>query len=513
MVCSTFIWEAVQLANRRGGPQISLDGRPARFEKFAGKLLLDPCADLLQLYNGRKRISLSPQDRVDPQDGLYFYDENSRHLAAVALQAKLIAKVMDHVGSFLDDVAGPPLVGGILGGAGGVVIADLLGSNPLVLAVLLGVGTAYLDTQVRILRDTARHLSNQLGSTFQSDDSKEGNDSDDWQHAPGTGNTVSPDDTVNNWAAPYFESADEVVGLYGFSQRVEVLSPAPIEGPVKLSTWEVAPAFTQSKLPPHQGVRVFFKNESGVQTFLSGARAQVGCFEMVTAAQSDMTKPQTFSGQFPLGQYYARAGWQDSQGFQWKGPRVIVTIPGPSLDLEVFPPKQTRRAVRISGTSDLLNRHATDGIPVVGTDPWERNGVNFDSGSFPMGLDLAQVDSKDDPEFLVWLKDNYPTELKEGSKHTYVWQEDIENWGVARASFVFELLTTGALVVTVTGGTKKKGDDIQWGDPQPGVTVVPKLHNTDGPHKFDFKIERVGPGFPPVRATLHIQVDNNQQGG
>lgn len=509
MVCSTFVWQAVQLANLQdGGPRIVLDGRPVRSEP--GHDVADLCEHLTDIRNGLLRNRTGIQDTADPQDGLYFYDEASRHEAAVALQERLIAKVMDNVGSFIDDVAGPPLIGGLVGGAAGAVISELIASNPVVLAILLGASTAYVDTQIQILRDTARHLSNQMGATFQSDQSDQDNDSDDWQSNPGTGNTVSPDDTIHQWASPYFESNDEVVGLYGSSQRVEVLSPSLAEEPIELSTWEISTDST------HAQVRVYFSGAGGSKTFVAGARVHIGCVEMVTQQLGDMTQPQ-LCGPVPIGQYYARAGWHDdNQGFQWMGRRQLVTVPGPQIDLEVFPPKQTRRSVRIHGKSDLLNRHATDEIPVVGSDPWERSDVPFDSGCFPMGLDLAKVDAGDDPEFATWLKDNYPTELDGRAQKTYVWEERMEDWGVARVTLVCELLTTGQIVVTATGSTKASDEnesESQHGNPQPPITIEPKKHNTDPSHPFSIMVERVGPGFPPVRATVHIEFDNNQQGG
>ena len=509
MVCSTFVWQAVQLANQQiGVPRILLDGRPARQEP--GHDVAELCEQLTAVRDGLQRVRSGILDPADPQDGMYFYDAASRHDAALALQERLIAKVMEKIGDFMDEVAGPPWIGSLVGGSAGVVISKLIGGNPIVLAILLGVTTAYIDTQIQILRDTARHLSNQMGATFQSDDSHEDNDSDEWQRNPGTGNTVSPDDTIHQWASPYFESNDEVVGLYGSSQRVEVLSPSLADEATQLSTWEIATDTTGVL------VRVFHADPGGGPVFVSGARVHIGCVEMVTQPLADMTQPQVCSA-LPTGQYYARAGWQDpDQGFQWMGRRLLVTVPSGQIDLEVFPPKQTRRTVHIWGQSDLLNRHASDEIPVVGTDPWEHDNVAFDSGWFPMGLDLAKIEAGDDPEFAAWLKDNYSTELDSRATHTYVWEEQMEDWGVARVSLECKLLSTGQIVVTATGSTKASDEDeseAQFGVPQQPITIKPKKHNSDPSHPFKVMVERVGPGFPPVRATVRFQFDNNQQGG
>jgi hypothetical protein len=233
---------------------------------------------------------------------------------------------------------------------------------------------------------------------------------------------------------------------------------------------------------------------------------------MHTLGSDDMTKPQV-CGPLPRGQYYARATWLDASGFQWRGPRQIVRVPGPNVDLEVVPPKQTRRNVRISGTADLLNRHVTDGIPIIGTEPWT-NTVAFDSGFFPMGLDFANVDAAQDPEFLAWLKENYPSETKKQAELSFVWEEEIEKWGVARATFVLELTIFGLIDVTVTGGTRKRGEDnFEMIAPQPTISILPKTSNNDPAQSFSLQIERTGPAFPPVRATLEVQIDNNRQSG
>jgi len=88
MVCSTFVWQAVQLANRQGGgPRIVLDGRPVRSEP--GHDVADLCERLTDVWHGLLRNRTGIQDAADPQDGLYFYDAARRHQAAVTLQARL----------------------------------------------------------------------------------------------------------------------------------------------------------------------------------------------------------------------------------------------------------------------------------------------------------------------------------------------------------------------------------------------------------------------------------------
>lgn len=515
MVCSTFVWEAVQLANRQAAaqrkPRIVLDGKPLRAEPSPPRN--DVCEEMRVQHGGRLRQPCLSQDPVLPVDGLYFYDATSRGDAATALQEKLLEKVMKNISGFLDTVAGPPLIGALLGGGSGLLISVMLGTNPVLLSTLLGVSLAYVDAQVQKIRDTATHLSNQIGATFQSDNSSLDNESADWKTNPGNGNTVSPDDTLNGWAAPYFESDDEVVGLYGSSRRVEVLSPTIPEEIPKFSTWEI------SLDTSHIGVRVHRIISGGAKEFLVGARVHIGCFEKITRlpeAPGGITDYQVCAP-VRMGQYYARAGWADpATGFQWMGPRKLVKVPGPGVDLEVLPPKETRRSIRISGTADLLNRHAMDEIPVVGTTAWEKKDVKFDSAWIPMALDLAQVDPNDDPEFQEWLKLNYPVEATGQAEVTYDWKEALEDWGFARARFVCRLQPTGEILVTITGGTQKgmeqDHDAPQWAAPLSHL-VPRKISNSAPPFGFEFMVERTGTAYPPARATLRVVVDNNQQGG
>ena len=105
MVCSTFVWQAVQLANHQiGVPRILLDGRPARQEP--GHDVAELCEQLTAVRDGLQRVRSSILDPADPQDGMYFYDAASRHDAALALQERLIAKVMEKIGDFMDEAGG-----------------------------------------------------------------------------------------------------------------------------------------------------------------------------------------------------------------------------------------------------------------------------------------------------------------------------------------------------------------------------------------------------------------------
>lgn len=511
MVCSTFIWQGVQSANSSGGPRIIVDGQPLKPEPpSAGD---DACSQRIHEWGRERRLPPSSIDPLQPIQGFYAYSETDRQGAAKALQQKLTDKVMENLSKWLDEVAGPPLIGGFLGGAAGVLISGLIGSNPLLLGLILGVSTAYVDEQVEKIRVTAKHLANQLGSSFQSDDASEDNESDEWVAHPGRGNTVSPDDIVNSWASPFEESDDAVVGIYGSNIVAEVLSPRPIEGDFKPTTWEI----WTDRASAH--VRVFYR-DAGVQTFVGNAIVHIGGCpegELRTQWLANMTLPQSTSA-MRNGQYYAQAVWTDPKSnYQWRGPRKIVQVPGPVIDLEVFPPKQTRRKLRISGEAQLLNRHASDELPwPLGTDPWEATRP-VDSADVLMSLDFSAIKPGDDPEFWAWLQENYGSDVVGLEQRTWPWREKIEDWGFVYGEFNLRLSPSAEVVLTVRGGTRDGTDETDntapdWGEPTT-IVIPPKKDPADPPVTFKFTIERTGPAYAPVRATLALRIDNDQQTG
>lgn len=513
MVCSTFIWQAVQLANAPGaGPRIVLDGRPSHVEPTTGD---DPCSRLTAAL-GRKRGDHGSLDPADPADGLYFYSEALRQDAGVALQSKLRDKVMENVGSFLDSVAGPPWLGGLGGAYTGSLISQMMAVNPLALATALGVSVAYIESVVEDVRKTATHVSNQWGDTFRKDNAAEDNESDDWLHNPGTGNTVSPDDILNAWSAPQVEDDNQVVGVYGANIKAEVLSPGLIDGEWKPSTWEIITDRTGV------GVRVFRPDANDNPEYLSGATAHIGCRDMVTTPQNPPDAYQTLPS-VPIGRYFAWASWIDpSTGWQWKSPRQVVNVPGQEVDIKLFPPKQSRRTVSISGNAELLIRHVSDEIPVIGTIPWERN-VSFYSGWTPMSMDFSDVRPEDDPAFYAWLQENYGPDLK--GLQEFTWPHEFEMtdtpifaaWGLIVMRFTCKLDDTGTLHLTIKGGSRPGLDPTDTTEPEWGQEVTqvvpPKANNADPGVTFDVTVTRTNIALRPViRATLHVTVHNNQQG-
>jgi len=506
MVCSTFIWQAAQLANAEGGPRIVFDGRPHHPEPIAA-VGDDQCSQRTALL-GRPRVKDSLLDPADPVDGLYFYDSAIREEAGRALQAKLRDKVLSNIKGILDDVTGPPVLGAIEGAWAGSTVSALLSVNPVFLASALAVSKAYLDEQVDRVRETAVHVSNQSGDTFCRDNAALDNESDEWQRNPGSGNTVSPDDILHSWSSPHVEDADTVIGLYGSNIKAVVLPPAPVEGPWKSSTWEIAADRTT------MGVRVFRREADGTPTYLPAATVRVGCSAYTTTEVADMTKPQRV--ECPTGQYFASAAWTDvTNGFQWISPRSIVTIPGGNIDIEVHPPKETNRVITVRGTASLLNRHATDGIPVIGGDPWELE-VGFGSDPIPMSLAFDSVDPHDDPEFHQWLAEQHGDSLRSLREQTWSHDFAIEDWGIVRVRCTLTIHADASVTIALKGGTREGQDPQDTTEPDWGAVIrktVPPKHAGDPPIEFDVTVERTGFAVPPVRANIHFVIDNEQQPG
>lgn len=505
MVCSTFIWQATQIANHSANPTILLDGRPLFPEPPTARD--DPCVELTR----RERAAASAQSASDPIDGFYFYSAASRTEAADALQKKLVETVMKNLSEVLDTISGPPLLGAFEGILTGFSISQLLALNPVALAIVLGVSKAYLDSEVQKIRDTATHISNQIGDIFRQDNAALDNESDDWKHNPGTGNTVSPDDILNSWSAPHYEDAASIAGVYGSNIKAEVLSPGLIEGDWRPSTWEIRIDTTSV------GVRVLHGDINGNPVYLAGAIVHIGCAELTTRPQNNMAAMQ-FVLNVPTGQYFLWGTWTDpGTNFQWRSPRKTVVVPDAAgYDIEVYPPKETRRQIRIWGNAELLNRHATDEIPIFGTNAWEQT-EGFDSQPILMGMDFSNINPADDPEFYAWLQQEHGADLKGLQERSWPKDFQIEDWGIVRVIFTCTLDPTGAINLTVKGGTREGTDpsdnaEADWGEIITHA-VPPKFNNNDQGFQFDLKVERIGFAVPPVRATLHITVDNNQQPG
>lgn len=313
LVCSTFIWTAVQEANRRGGAQIVLDGR-------RGEPVRAPCPP-----------ARAPQPRPSPQppgtpDGLYHYSEDERTRCAKWLARYLHQKV------WLEEAASAGLL------------------TPIYEA----------------FSDIADDVANQITNAFASDDcTTAATDSEAWKH-PGEGVTVSPDDILNNWTAPRVDDpTDRITGVYGHSVPLALRSPEWTSLAPAGSTWQI------SRGPARVHGRVELLLTDGTRTAAVGAHVRVGCRRWMTDARG------RFIGiegrvEVPSGVYWSACWWRDPDTgavLEAKG-RPITLAVGDDQELNfVIAPPPVRRRVWLGGRLDLVNRYA------IGRDWWDHPAV------------------------------------------------------------------------------------------------------------------------------------------
>jgi hypothetical protein len=253
-VCSTFVWQAVQHANKAGGPKIVLDGAATK-------------AEALGEAGGACRRRLPPDWAADTPggpDGLYKYSADSRSRAANWLHDSLSDEVFAKLKENLADEGG---VKKILAdaiddiGRGTFILAAVAGANALVSALIpLGgavvavIDLALAEQLIELLYDMPDDIANQVVTSFAFDCHRgfPGDtrcvdalgreildvDSDNWDDAPGDGLTVSPDNTHMFWDAPGASvPREQVRGIYGYNTPVQ-----PVVGVVRRPRCELLPS-------------------------------------------------------------------------------------------------------------------------------------------------------------------------------------------------------------------------------------------------------------------------------
>jgi hypothetical protein len=315
LVCSTFIWAAVNEANRRGGKPIVVDGRDA-----------DPVKPMC-LPEREPHPYADPQPPGTP-NGLYIYSETQRKICASWLQSYLVNKVW----------------AGVQEEAGHFVLAVLY----------------------EAFSDIASDVANQITNAFVSDDcSTASKDSDAWTN-PGPGVSVSPDDILNNWTAPEEQrSAEQIIGVYGHSTQVALRPPEWTAVAPAGSTWQISqgPAYV------HGHVEILLDDGSRIPA--KDAHVRVGCTKWVTTGKG------AFPGQegrmeVPSGAYWAACWWRDPQT------GAVLEAHGRPIELALNQDEEieflitsppVRRRVWMAGHLDMVNRYA------IGHDWWGHPGV------------------------------------------------------------------------------------------------------------------------------------------
>jgi hypothetical protein len=344
VVCSTFIWAAVQRVNASGAlPRIRLDCLPNPQRPDPGNAA--PCASALERH---PRFGLP---LADPKlNGLYFYDEAQRINAGDKLYEYLHDKVR---GKIAEKV--PGIVQAL--GGGFISVGVLITAMPLplrFLAILLGISLAEVQLLVDWLSDMPDDVANQILNAFASDWCEtEAKDSDKWKK-PGTGRSVSPDNILNCWSEPMSGLTDprEVLcGVYGYNAPVLLRPPQWQFRP--LQAWAVSPG------PATFAGQVLYKKQP-----INGARVTVCCRQTMTHRRESALVPGVegmFEVTVPAGDYLAHAGYRDPVTGWFLEAEKEVSIPFPGGMQTIFelqdPPARNREIV-VSGHMDIVSRVA-----------------------------------------------------------------------------------------------------------------------------------------------------------
>ena len=476
LVCSTFVWWAVQVANRTA-PKIFLDVRPLnrrRRSELAAACLHDPLL-------GRKPHPNDERVHV-AADGLYRYSEAERQRAGKWLHDEYVVPM---VRGKIDEAL--PFVLRAAGAGGFFSLSTLLhalSAFPLaVVARMLAVGTLVLNELIAWMTDMPDDVANQLCNTFAADQSdSSATDSDNWRN-PGTGLTVSPDDIINEWAPPQSETTQEIHGLYGHNVRMILRPPELDLNPPPLSTWQISPGFAE-----FQG-RVFLHDRQGNPIGVRGAAVRIGCDTWITGDDGIYVAPQA-----PAGLYWGVASYTDpATGLHCEadGRRVHVGIPGGSeseFDFELHLPPDTRREVVIRGKMDLTNRH------IIGKD-WHSHPLFIEG---PAILDVDFFLFPDEPK--------YEAQRKASRQQTLLVSLPVENWGHAEIEFQLTIQSDKSVLVTYQARLREEHDD-PW--QESGQLVVPPKQAHGDPGTVGPVVNMMRKPFSPVRAHIEFEVHND----
>lgn len=297
LVCSTFVWEAVQEANRRAnGPRIFLtqpwDHHP-----------LHNCPSFYQPPVGA--------DHPAPDDGLFDYDERGTARAAISLAAAIERDIVEKQSTL-----------------------------PWWLSWLGDVYEGFTD----IMDDVTNQMCNAFA--FDRCDPMDSKDDDNWRHPPPS-RSVSPDNIIRSWFAPLDPSrTDEIHGLYGYNEQA-IFRPGHYEmRRTKIRAFSPGPGRVEG-LVKYAGKAVH------------GALVTIACHSTHTNADGFYSL-EVPSGLYMLkgGAYLAQPAGEPAWYIEAE---METTVPYGTLewfpDLVLQDPPGENRIVQVTGHADLVNRH------------------------------------------------------------------------------------------------------------------------------------------------------------
>jgi hypothetical protein len=478
MVCSSFVWLAVQLVNERAAtanppyPRIILDGRP-KLSHFAsgGNYGRSMCSSFF--------LRKPAIDKINSQtpDGLYFYSKDERAKAAKWLHDYWVKTVRDKIDEALPGLFASLGIGVGVGLTVQKLLALLTSWNAGAVATLLGFTPLFMEELIVLISDMPDDLANQICNAFAFDRCETAaKDDDNWKD-PGVGYAVSPDNIINSWAPPTpHEDPAAIHGLYGYNQRLIPRLPELVRDPPPPSTWQISQGFALVR----RG-QVTFKDVG-----IHGASVRVGCVQFMTGPQGFFPQGQ----QLPSGRYWAVAKYVDPKtGFLLESKGEAVTVPDVgAIELELYlqEPPDTRREVLIEGKMDLVNRYA------IGKDWWAH--PQFVMEPALIGLDYFP----DEPEFTDQRKASMAQPRGQ--------QEQVDDWGQAELQCVLEIQNDRSIKVTYKARLKEDDDD-DWQD-EGFFSVPPKANNADPGVPKIIDLVRSEMAWP-MRAHIDFTVHNN----
>ena len=341
MVCSSFVWTAIQLANAHS-PRIEVEGAAT---ESPDELLATPTVD-----------------------GLYRYLADERGAAGQGLHNLVSEKVSKDVYLALQQAEHENRLAIDLVRIGLAGLVTLLSGPVAAAAVFLGVTPSTITALKLLIEDMPDDVATQLCNAFARDRADE-TDDDLWE-SPGDGLAVSPDDIKEFWDAPDRASNPEWWhGLYGYSEKM-LLTDGRLE-PKRMHRLD------RSKGPAYVQGAVTYRGEP-----IDGARVRFGCETTMTSRNAH--RQTVYQLELSAGRYEAEATayWPSTQEML-TGRRVVQIEPGDQpgpIDIELEDPPEWRRLIRCTGRIDLVRR------VLIGTDDWAHTGIN-DQGTMTKAPD------------------------------------------------------------------------------------------------------------------------------
>ncbi len=480
MVCSTFIWLAVQAANKTGLPRIILDGRREDRTPLDYHLRCVPPESAVP-----RQTLLDKIDNSTP-DGLYFYGKSERAKAGEALYKDVHDKVANAVYNSVD--LQHELEDKLHDAPGGIWtlykvlrLIAALGLGPA--SQILKVPPALLEALMYLFTDMPDDVANQLCNAFASDDATIGaKDSTAWHDNPGEGYTVSPDNILRSWAPPTQADAEVVYGLYGYNEVAQVIPPMGNLNPPPRCSWQISQGFSLVS------GKVLFE---GVP--VAGVKVRIGCTSFTTGLDGMFIEQPV-----PQGSYWCDAHYTHPVSrLSLKSDGQVVTVPSRNLiTIELKEPPVTRRRIWFEGRADLTNRHPGAEIP----------GVNLVVKDWTNSEDIDSRKLSDafmDPEAFYFPPDNpkYKDLVESFTKTSRPCSFAIEDWGWADLKFDLEVHPNGDVQVTYKVRLREAGDP-DW---QEDSFLLP----VDTVKTVTIHMRT---GVWPARAYIEVNVHNDRVG-